>query len=67
MRVVVVGGGVAGLHVSLSLAERGMKVCLMETRPALGGRVRTAFEDVDGGGARVVRTRRATHVDEAHV
>ena len=67
MRVVVVGGGVAGLHVSLSLAERGMKVCLMETRPALGGRVRTAFEDVDGGGARVVSYEAgAWRVDEAH-
>ncbi len=35
----VIGGGVAGMRAAVDLAEAGLKVCLVETAPALGGRV----------------------------
>jgi heterodisulfide reductase subunit A len=37
--VMVIGGGVAGMRAAVDLAEAGLKVCLVETAPALGGRV----------------------------
>lgn len=37
--VVVVGGGVAGLAAATGLAERGVRVTLLEREPQLGGRV----------------------------
>jgi heterodisulfide reductase subunit A len=38
-RAVVIGGGVAGLKTALELAERGLKVTLLEKSPFLGGQV----------------------------
>ncbi|HKH50971.1 MAG TPA: FAD-dependent oxidoreductase, partial [Mycobacterium sp.] len=38
-RVVVVGGGIAGLAAATGLAERGVAVDLVERQPYLGGRV----------------------------
>ena len=37
--VMVIGAGVAGMRAALNLAEAGLRVCLVETSPALGGRV----------------------------
>jgi heterodisulfide reductase subunit A len=37
--VMVIGGGVAGMRAAVDLAEAGLKVCLVEASPALGGRV----------------------------
>jgi len=37
--VLVVGGGIAGMESSLSLAEMGMKVCLVEKEPSIGGKM----------------------------
>jgi heterodisulfide reductase subunit A len=37
--VMVVGGGVAGIQASLDLANRGLKVYLVEKRPSIGGRM----------------------------
>src|SRR3990170_8309329 len=37
--VLVIGGGVGGMRAAIDLAEAGIHVYLMETRPALGGRV----------------------------
>ena len=37
--VVVVGGGIAGLTAAAVLAERGVRVTLLESSPRLGGRV----------------------------
>ncbi len=45
--VVVVGGGVAGLSAALVLAERGVRVTLLERDPQLGGRV-AAWQLDDG-------------------
>jgi 2,4-dienoyl-CoA reductase-like NADH-dependent reductase (Old Yellow Enzyme family) len=41
-RVVVVGGGVAGLEAARAAAQRGHHVVLFERRPVLGGRARLA-------------------------
>src|SRR5215218_11404341 len=40
-RVVVVGGGIAGLAAATGLAERGVGVVLVERESTLGGRVRS--------------------------
>ncbi len=37
--VLVIGGGVAGMRAAVDLAEAGLKVYLVESTPALGGRV----------------------------
>src|SRR6185503_17269288 len=55
-RVVVVGGGVAGLEAARGAALRGHDVVLFERRAQLGGRARLA-------GARPGRERWATYVD----
>ena len=39
--VVVVGAGMAGLGCARVLAERGLRVCVVEARDCVGGRVRT--------------------------
>jgi squalene-associated FAD-dependent desaturase len=49
--VIVVGAGFAGLSAATSLAERGVRVTVLEARPTLGGRA-TAFTD-PGTGERV--------------
>jgi squalene-associated FAD-dependent desaturase len=38
-RVVVIGGGLAGISAAVSLADRGWRVTLLERRPRLGGAV----------------------------
>jgi isorenieratene synthase len=45
--VVVVGGGIAGLAAATGLAERGVRVTLIEREPQLGGRVRAWPVDGD--------------------
>jgi 1-hydroxycarotenoid 3,4-desaturase len=47
-RVVIIGGGVAGLTAALLLAARGMDVTLLERAAAIGGKMR---ENVIGGRA----------------
>ena len=47
MRVVVAGGGLAGLSAAFELSRRGARVHVLEARPRLGGRVRTD-RDADG-------------------
>ncbi len=46
--IVVVGGGFAGLAAATTLAERGVRVTLLEARPALGGRA-AAYRDPGTG------------------
>ena len=53
--VVVVGGGIAGLTAALGLAERGIRVTLLEREDALGGRVRSWPVDVAGEPGRMSR------------
>ncbi len=40
-RVIVAGGGIAGVAAAMGLAERGVEVALLERHPQLGGRVRS--------------------------
>ena len=47
-RVAVVGGGIAGLAAATALAERGVRVELLESTPRLGGRVASWPVEVDG-------------------
>lgn len=42
--VIVIGGGFSGLSAATALAERGLKVHVLEARPSLGGRA-SAFTD----------------------
>lgn len=45
VRVVVIGGGFAGVAAAVSLRARGARVTLIEARPTLGGRARSAALD----------------------
>lgn len=47
-RVIVVGGGVAGLAAAVRLSSRGVPVLLLEQRPYAGGRTRS-FRDEQSG------------------
>ncbi len=47
-RVVVVGGGLAGMAAAVALESRGVAVTLLEARRALGGRA-SSFEDGETG------------------
>ena len=38
-RVLVIGGGIAGIQASLDLAGMGIPVTLVEEKPAIGGRM----------------------------
>src|SRR5256885_1652950 len=46
--VVIIGGGFAGLSAAVALAERGLRVALLEGKPSLGGRA-YSFADADSG------------------
>ena len=37
--VLVIGGGISGIEASLSLAEQGYRVILIEKTPSIGGRM----------------------------
>jgi len=45
VRVVVIGGGFAGVAAAASLRARGVRVTLIEARPTLGGRARSDVLD----------------------
>ena len=49
-RVLVIGGGVAGIQAALDLADTGYKVCLVEKEPSIGGmmaRIDKTFPTMD--------------------
>ena len=43
-KVLVIGGGVAGLQASIELAELGFEVYLVEKKPYLGGNALNLYE-----------------------
>jgi squalene-associated FAD-dependent desaturase len=47
-RAVIVGGGLAGLAAAVALAERGVSITVLESRPRLGGRA-SSFADKTSG------------------
>ena len=46
--VAVVGGGAAGISAALAAAESGLRVCLFERRPWLGGHLAWRVRDFEG-------------------
>ncbi|WP_229400986.1 FAD-dependent oxidoreductase [Micromonospora okii] len=48
VEAVVVGGGIAGMSAAVVLAERGVRVTVLEAAPTLGGRLGAWPERVDG-------------------
>ena len=46
--VAIVGGGAAGMSAALSAAESGLRVCLFERRPWLGGHLAWRVRDYEG-------------------
>jgi len=46
--VIIIGGGFAGLSAGVALAEKGLRVALLESKPALGGRA-YSFADSESG------------------
>ena len=48
MRVIIIGGGFAGLRAGVSLSERGFEVLLLERRSYLGGRAYSFRDPVTG-------------------
>ena len=46
--VIILGAGMAGLVAARALAERGLRVCILEARQRVGGRV--VSQKVEGGG-----------------
>ena len=64
--VVVVGGGIAGLTAAVGLAERGVRVTLVERQQTLGGRVRSwpislSGNDAPDGSAETATMSRGFH------
>ncbi|MBE0432293.1 FAD-dependent oxidoreductase [candidate division WOR-3 bacterium] len=47
-KAVVIGGGIAGMTASLSLARQGFEVFLIEREPSLGGHLRHIFHTLEG-------------------
>src|SRR6516165_7659533 len=46
--IVIVGGGLAGLAAASGLADRGLRITLLESRPRLGGRASSFTDPVTG-------------------
>ena len=46
--VLILGAGMAGLSAARALAERGIRVCVLEAKPRVGGRIMS--QKVEGGG-----------------
>jgi len=46
--VLILGAGIAGLSAARTLAERGLRVCILEARHRVGGRILS--QKVEGGG-----------------
>jgi isorenieratene synthase len=59
LRAVVVGGGIAGIAAATVLAERGVRVRLLEREPTLGGRAGSFVEPLPTG--EVVQMERGFH------
>ena len=47
-KAVVIGGGIAGMEAALKLAERGIKVSLIEKSDSLGGTAYSLYSDIEG-------------------
>ncbi|MCK4378655.1 MAG: CoB--CoM heterodisulfide reductase iron-sulfur subunit A family protein, partial [Deltaproteobacteria bacterium] len=63
-RALVVGGGVAGMTVALSLAARGIRVTLVEKTDKLGGRLLEAYYTIKGSAPRPFAESLAAEVGE---
>jgi squalene-associated FAD-dependent desaturase len=48
MRIIIVGGGLAGLSAATALTARGLKCVVLESRPRLGGRASSFLDPTSG-------------------
>ncbi len=44
----IIGGGIAGMHAALSIADQGYKTTLVEKEPILGGHLRDIYLGING-------------------
>lgn len=58
-RVMVIGGGPAGMECALAAARRGHEVTLYDKGDALGGQMRTAALEIEAGGPAFARLARS--------
>jgi heterodisulfide reductase subunit A len=47
-RALVIGGGIAGMHAALAVADQGYKTTLVEKDPILGGHLRDIYLGING-------------------
>jgi heterodisulfide reductase subunit A len=47
-RALVIGGGIAGMHAALSIADQGYETTLVEKEPVLGGHLRDIYLGING-------------------
>lgn len=66
MDVIIIGAGAAGLMAAKKLSEGGLKVCVLEARSRIGGRIYSSYNDsleVEEGGAEFIHGHLQTTFD----
>src|SRR5215472_2294050 len=62
-RVIIMGGGVAGMSAAHELIERGFEVVVLERRDVAGGKARSIDVDDYGGSGHELARGRSGHIE----